>query len=66
MDDKKFEFMVEVGRAGYELELRHGLYASAYAKRLAAQADKNGDVEDKMFWQAVARHLEPRAPVEQN
>jgi hypothetical protein len=51
----------EVGREAYELQLRHGRYAAAYAAKLAERAARGGMPEAEAFWRAVYATLRPRA-----
>ena len=51
----------EVGREAYELQLRHGRNAAAYAAKLAEKAARGGMPDAEAFWRAVYATLRPRA-----
>jgi len=60
MSDERVDY-IEVSRAAHELGERHGRDAHLYAERYAQQASSQGNVEERAFWQAVARSLTPRS-----
>jgi hypothetical protein len=60
MSDERVDY-IGVSRAAHELGERHGRDAHLYAERYAQQASSQGNVEERAFWQAVARSLTPRS-----
>jgi hypothetical protein len=61
MDDEKFRFHIEVGRAAHEIAVRHGAWNGlSYAQRLAEEALASGQTDEHKFWTAVANSLRPR------
>jgi hypothetical protein len=54
---------VEVGRASFELQDRHGRNAYVFAAKLADKALVDGDAERAQFWKWVELSLRPRSAV---
>jgi len=58
-DDEPIDW-VEVSRAEFELEQRHGRFAHVFAAKLADEADAAKDRKAAIFWRAVASSIAPR------
>jgi hypothetical protein len=54
------DFWAEVSRSAYELGLRHGWNACAYATQEAKKALAEGRADEQRFWEAVAAAMRLR------